>query len=46
MHLTFDDALVKPADKTVQDKSGNENDATLQNGAQISNRTMGRVIPL
>lgn len=44
MHLNFDKAPGKrPGVKTVQDESGNKNDADLVNGAEISNRTMGMV---
>ena len=42
MHLNFDAVPHKPGDKSVQDESGNKNDAGLANGAEISNRTMGR----
>ena len=42
MHLNFDSTPAKLADNTVQDQSGNKNDADLTNGAEISNRTMGR----
>ena len=43
MHLSFDRLAVKHGDNTVQDQSGNKNDADLANGAEISNRTMGMV---
>lgn len=42
MHLSFDSLLAKHRDNKVQDQSGNRNDAGLANGAEISNRTMGR----
>lgn len=42
MHLSFDSLLAKHGDNKVQDQSGNKNDAGLANGAEISNRTMGR----
>ena len=42
MHLSFDILPVKLGDNTVQDQSGNKNDAGLANGAEISNRTMGK----
>ena len=42
MHLSFDTTPVKRGDNTVQDDSGNKNDAALANGAEISNRTMGK----
>ena len=41
MHLAFDKIPDKPEEQTVQDESGNRNDAGLANGAEISNRTMG-----
>ena len=44
MHLNFDKLKpVKPGAQTVDDESGNKNDAGLVNGAEISNRTMGIV---
>ena len=44
MHLNFDQLKpVKPGAQTVDDESGNKNDAGLVNGAEISNRTMGIV---
>lgn len=48
MHLNFDKLKpVKPGAQTVDDESGNKNDAGLVNGAEISNRTMGIVkVPL
>lgn len=42
MHLSFDTIPVKQGDNRVQDDSGNKNDAALANGAEISNRTMGK----
>lgn len=42
MHLSFDTIPVKQGDNSVQDDSGNKNDAGLTNGAEISNRTMGK----
>lgn len=42
MHLSFDTIPVKQGDNKVQDDSGNKNDAALANGAEISNRTMGK----
>ena len=42
MHLSFDKVPVKHGDNSVQDDSGNKNDAGLVNGAEISNRTMGK----
>ena len=42
MHLSFDTIAVKQGDNKVQDDSGNKNDAALANGAEISNRTMGK----
>lgn len=42
MHLSFDTMPVKQGDNSVQDDSGNKNDAGLTNGAEISNRTMGK----
>lgn len=44
MHLSFDNVPVKHDDNTVQDQSGNKNDAGLANGAEISNRTMGKAL--
>ena len=45
MHLSFDTIPVKHDDNSVQDDSGNKNDAGLANGAEISNRTMGKTCP-
>lgn len=42
MHLSFETIPVKQGDNRVQDDSGNKNDASLANGAEISNRTMGK----
>lgn len=42
MHLSFDKTPAKQGDNSVQDDSGNKNDAGLTNGAEISNRTMGK----
>lgn len=42
MHLNFDTNPVKHGEQKVQDDSGNKNDADLVNGAEISNRTMGK----
>ena len=42
MHLSFDTIPVKQDNNRVQDDSGNKNDAALANGAEISNRTMGK----
>ena len=44
MHLSFDTIPVKHGDNSVQDDSGNKNDAGLANGAEISNRTMGKTL--
>ena len=42
MHLSFDKIPAKQGDNSIQDYSGNKNDAGLASGAEISNRTMGK----